>query len=113
MGFEKIVAIAIEQDSRNNFEKYNGSLGVVPDEFKSFYRDHNPVDVEIASADGDVRLCPAEELAALQSEYEYLNAQFVFATTNGDPISFHEGQVFICPHVATPTWESLDLTLSV
>ena len=108
MDFERIVATAIEQDSRNKFEKYDGSLDKVPDEFKSFYREHNPVDVEIASAVGDIRLYPAEELATLQSGYAYLNARFVFASTNGDPIFFDNGQVFTCPHgMSKPKWEEL------
>ncbi|GHV51349.1 hypothetical protein FACS1894216_05230 [Synergistales bacterium] len=109
MDFSRFVANVIGQDSRNRFEKYDGNLDIVPYEFKPFYREYNPVDVEVASEIGDVRFCPADDLAELQSEYAYLNAQFVFATTNGDPIFFHEGQIYTCPHgMKEPEWEILD-----
>lgn len=108
MSFSKFVERAIEQDKRNKFEKYDGDLDIVPDDLKGFYSEYNPMNVEVASEIGDVRFYSAEELAELQAMYAYLNAQFVFATSNGDPIFLNEGQVYTCPHgLKEPKWELL------
>ena len=103
-----LFATAVGRDPRNRFEKYDGNLDPVPDEFKTFYREHNPIDVELDSDYGDMRFYPAGSLPDLQAEYSYINANFIFATSNGDPIFFHEGQVYTCLHgVNEPRWELL------
>jgi hypothetical protein len=108
MSYNKFVANVISKDSRNWFAKYEGELDNVPDEFKSFYSECNPIDVEITSDRGGVRFCAADELATLQAEYSYINARFIFATTNGDPVFFQEGKIYTCPHGAKePQWELL------
>ena len=108
MDYSVFAKKAISQDKRNVFKKYKGNLDAVPKELKPFYRDHNPVDVEINSDDATIRFYPVEELASIQAEYSYLNAQFIFASCNSDPIFLNEGHVFICPHgVKSPTWEKL------
>ena len=108
MEFAAFVKYAIAQDSRNRFGKYDGDLSCVPLELQPFYRDFNPEDVEIDGANGAVHFCPANKLAELQKEYSFLNVQFIFATCNGDPIFFHDGQIFTCPHgVSRPEWEKL------
>lgn len=104
MNFLEFAEKAILYDKRNLFSKYEGKLDCIPDEMKNFYKESNPVDVEINS----VRFIQANELYAIQSEYSYLNAQFVFATCNGDPIFLHDGCVYTAPHgVKTPIWELL------
>lgn len=71
---------------------------------RAFHRETNPQDVEI----GCVRFAPVEELANLQSEYAYIEAQFVFAISNGDPIFLKEGYVYTCPHgIKKPQYELL------
>jgi len=39
----------------------------VPNELKAFYREYNPVDVEIASEFGDLRFYSVDELVELQA----------------------------------------------
>jgi len=101
-------AHAIAQDKRNTFTEYKGNLSHIPDGIKSFYREFNPVDVEIDYNGIGVRFYKAEELSNLQEEYAYLNAQFVFATCNGDPIFVNDRKVYTCPHgISLPKWEML------
>ena len=109
MNFSTFAKTAVEQDARNKFGKYDGELGFVPTEFQTFYRCFNPEDVEIRKTGGTIRFYPAGNLAELQKEYQYLKAQFIFATCNGDPIFFHDGQFYTCPHgVREPEWEKID-----
>jgi hypothetical protein len=108
MNYKTFVAKAEAQDGRNSFAKYAGNLDIVPEDVRPFYREHNPVDVEVDVGGIGVRLCPADELVELQRQYAYINAQFVFATCNGDPIFLNEGQVYTRPHGADePKWEKL------
>lgn len=102
MDFNNFVRKAIEDDSRNVFSQYSGDLTGIPEPLKTLYKESNPVDVEV----NFIRFYAAEELNGLQNEYSYLNAQFIFATCNGDPIFFHEGKIYTCPHgVDKPEWE--------
>ena len=102
MEFSEFVDKAILQDKRNIFSQYDGNLDEIPDELKAFYKDNNPTDVEL----NGVRFFAAEELSGVQEEYSYLNAQFIFATCNGDPIFLHDGHVYTAPHgVKNAEWE--------
>jgi len=98
MDYATFVAKAIAQDERNKFEPCSGNIDIVPDELKPFYRDYNPVDVELSVNGVGIKLCPADELSELQKEYNYINAQFIFATCNGDPIFVNNGCVYTCAH---------------
>jgi hypothetical protein len=110
MDYVKFVDFAVSQDKRNRFEKYGGDLSRVPESLRPFYRDYNPIDVELdleGIGDG-VRFCPAGDIDNLQREYAYLNTEFVFATCNGDPVFFHEGHLYTCPHgISAPEWEAV------
>ena len=104
MKYSEFVKKAVLQDERNIFSKYDGNLDCVPDVLKIFYKESNPVNVEI----NYTRFLPVEKLDSLQAEYSYLNAQFIFATCNGDPIFLHDGSVYTVPHgVKNPKWELL------
>lgn len=104
MDYSEFAKKAIMQDKRNVFSEYSGNLDAVPNVLKAFYKEHNPSDVEI----NYVHFSSAEELVTLQEEHSYLNAQFVFATCNGDPIFLHDGCVYTSPHgVKNPKWELL------
>ena len=99
---------ATAQDKRNIFKKFDGNIDIVPDEIKPFYRNFNPIDVEIDVDGVGVRFCSAEWLHNLQNDYAYLKAQFIFASCNSDPIFINNGQVYTCPHGAKePEWEKL------
>ena len=104
MEYSEFVEKAVRQEKRNVFSVYEGSLEKIPDVMKCFYRDNNPLDVEINA----VRFVPAEELSAIQEEYSCLHVPFVFATCNGDPVFMHNGNIYTCPHgIETPEWELL------
>lgn len=104
MNYSEFAAEAVIQDQRNTFSGYEGNLDAVPEVMKAFYREFNPIDVEMSM----VRFIPAEELADVQEEYSYLNVQFVFATCNGDPIFLQDSQIYTCPHgIGKPRWELL------
>lgn len=104
MKYSEFSEKVILQDNQNIFSKYDGNLACVPDVLKQFYKENNPIDVEI----NGVRFVPAEKLYAIQLEYSYLKAEFIFATCNGDPIFWHTGCIYTVPHgVKTPKWELL------
>lgn len=108
MDYSEFVSKAAAQDERNKFMKYVGELGFIPSEARDFYQNFNPVDVEIGMNGSSVRLYPVSELTDLQKEYDYLHAQFVFATCNGDPIFLYQGRVYTCPHgVKAPKLEKI------
>lgn len=110
MNFNDFVKLATQQDNRNTFSEYEGDLEIVPEHLKTFYNKFNPVDVEIEIDLGALRLYSAEKLNALQNEYQYVKAQFVFATINSDPVFLNDGRLYICAHgVKAPNWELIDL----
>ena len=85
--FESLVQKALAQDKRNCFSPYDGPVDFIPDAFQAFYRDTDPIDVEVRSgAYGSVRFFPAAELQQQQEAYEATPEMFVFASVNGDPI---------------------------
>jgi len=84
---------AKKQDSRNSFEKYDGNLSAIPEELRSFYKNFNPVDVEVSMKDTSVRFFPVDKLNVLQNDYKLPNTCFVFASSNGDPIYIEEGKI--------------------
>ena len=50
---KEFVNIAIHQDKRNIFREYLGSVEIIPNELKEFFKKYNPVDVEV-TMDGNV-----------------------------------------------------------
>ena len=98
MEYAVFVEKAVALNERNKFEPYEGNIDIVPDEIKPFYRDYNPVRVEIGFYGVSIRFCPVKELLELQKEYSHINAQFIFATCNSDPIFMNDRCVFTCAH---------------
>lgn len=108
MDFSTFSKKAVAQDKRNRFGKYTGQQGAIPDALLSFYREYDPLDVEVELAEACVRFIPAAELESISEEYPYLLEQFIFATSNGDPIFLNEGHVYTCPHGGGQSqWELL------
>ena len=108
MDYNILIENAKKQDERNIFGKFTGDISFVPDELKSFYRNADPIDVEVGYDGVSVNLCPAADLINLQDEYADMKVGFVFATCNGDPIFFSDGKVYTCPHGAgVSEWELL------
>jgi len=107
--YEKFREIAMIYNKSNSFSTYNGNLNGLPVAVHEFYKKFNPVDVEIDYNGLAVRFCPADRLSQLQEEYSYINAQFVFATCNGDPIFLNDDTVYSCSHDNSEKsgWEKL------
>lgn len=108
MDFSTFSKKAVAQDKRNRFGKHTGPQGIIPDALLPFYRECDPLDVEVELAEACVRFIPAAELESISEEFPYLLEQFIFATSNGDPIFLNEGHVYTCPHGGgQPKWELL------
>lgn len=99
---------------RNCFSPYDGPVDFIPDAFQAFYRDTDPIDVEVRSgAYGSVRFFPAAELQQQQEAYEATPEMFVFASVNGDPIFLSDGVVYTYAHGCKGgPWEMLSKDLS-
>ena len=112
--FESFVQKALAQDKRNCFSPYDGPVDFIPDAFQTFYRDTDPIDVEIRSgAYGSVRFFPAAELQQQQEAYEVTPEMIVFASVNGDPIFLSDGVVYTYAHGCKGVpWEMLSKDLS-
>ena len=105
MNFEKLKTFAITQDNRNKFGKSDKISKIVPKSLELFYREYNPIDVEVDIDGVAVRFYPVDELEQLQKNYTIPSA-FIFASCNSDPIFISKNKVYTCPHgVANPKWE--------
>jgi hypothetical protein len=108
MKYSDFVTKAQSQDKRNVFSKYNGEIDLVPEQIKEFYKNINPIDVEIISNGNSIRFYQLSELIEIQKEYKNVVTGFVFASCNGDPIYIAKGKVFTCAHgVKNPDFEFL------
>lgn len=108
MSLTTFIKKAINQDNRNQFEPYSGNLDIVPDGLKKFYREYNPIDVEVISDYNPIHFYSVQELSSLQQEYSFIKDGFVFATCNGDPIFVNDSGVYTCAHgIRVPTKEKL------
>lgn len=94
--FSDFVKKAIKQDPRNRFESFAGDLAFIPEVLQAFYKEYNPVDVEVKINDAYVRFFPVGELQNLQEEYGLGKECFVFASCNGEPIYLKENIVYTC-----------------
>lgn len=108
MKIDEFANKAQTQDNSNLFSKYDGSLDIVPNEILSFYANFISSSVEIGYNGTSIHLIPTENLIKENKYYDSMNIGFVFATCDGDPIFYHEGKVYTCPHgVKNPEWELL------
>lgn len=95
---EEFVKAAIEQDERNHFSEYMADMEDVPIELHAFYQKYNPEDVEIVSGVNSIRFVPVQNQMQARREYQYLDADMILATVNGDPVFMRGGLIYICPH---------------
>lgn len=89
---------ALKQDKRNVFESCSDDVSFVPVELQDFFKDCNPIDVEITMNGDAIRFYPLSDLEQLQEDYNLSNGRFVFATCNSDPIYVLERKVCTCCH---------------
>ena len=62
------------------------------------YKYYDLVKVCVPFDDLYVCFVPAEKIEKINNEYSYLNVDFVFATSDGDPVFLDNGKVYTCPH---------------
>lgn len=93
MTINEFVDKAKKQDCRNIFEKYDGDLSVIPKDLRSFYRNFNPIDVEVSMKEISVHFFPIDALDVLKTDYKLPDTCFVFASANGDPIYIEDGKI--------------------
>lgn len=89
---------AVKQDKRNVFESCSADTSFVPTELQDFFKNANPIDVEITMDGNAVRFYPLSDLLQLQKDYGLVGGRFVFATCNSDPIYIFENKVYTCCH---------------
>ena len=86
MTYKEFVSRAMQQDDRNVFSTSNYIPNVVPKSLSEFYKDYNPVNVEINTEYGAIHFYGVDELDSLCKDYYfYPKKAFIFATCNGEP----------------------------
>lgn len=73
MSIKNFVEAAKKQNDKNLFEKYEGKIDFIPEILQDFYKEANPLDVEVVMKGSSIRFYPAEELLNLQHDYELGN----------------------------------------
>ena len=97
--FIDFVTAVKKQDKRNMFEPFSGDVSSLPEAIQEFYKNSNPVDVEIRLANYlQIRFYNVGNLAAIKEEYGLAESAFLFATCNGDPIYLQDGKVYTEAH---------------
>lgn len=94
--FSDFVKRAIKQDSRNQFDSFDGDISFIPDALQDFYKNSNPADVEVKIQDNYVRFIPVWELEKIQKLYALGEACFVFASCEDEPIYLKNKKVYTC-----------------
>ena len=92
MKYKDFVSRVVQQDARNIFSASKIASDIVPLSLRTFYRECNPVDVEIDTEKyGAIRFYGVDELERIREEYYfYPKDVFIFATCNGDPFFMGE-----------------------
>lgn len=87
MTYKDFASRAMQQDKRNIFSASDKMPDRVPQSLFAFYKECNPVDVEINTEKyGVIRFYGVDGLESLHKEYYfYPKDVFIFATCNGDP----------------------------
>lgn len=98
MNISKFVNKAIKQDKRNTFGKGNLHIKQIPDDLQKFYKEIDPINVEVNIDGNYIHFYPENEILKLQEDYHLDDGRFVFATNNSDPIYLYRGKVYTCYH---------------
>lgn len=98
MSIDEFKREAVKQDERNVFESCSEDTSFVPTELQDFFKNSNPVDVEITMNGNAIRFYPLSDLLQLQKDYDLADGRFVFATCNSDPIFVLENKVYTRCH---------------
>lgn len=106
MLYERFVTTLKNKDDRNEFAEKLDTLSVlIPKELQDFYKEVNPIDVEVTLKDlTSVKFFSLKELTDIEKEYNMEQGSYVFASREGDPIIIKNGKVYTATHGST-TWE--------
>ena len=96
MNYDVFVQKCIEYDKRNKFKERD--LKDLPSGTPALYAKYDPLDVEVEFNGCALMFVPYSKLSKMLKEYSYLNAESVFATSNGDPFFIKKGVVYTCTH---------------
>lgn len=81
----------------------------IPEVFRPFYKEYDPLEVELPYDGNSLNLIPYKDLGSMLEDYELDKASLVFATCNGDPFFLNDQKVYTCMHGADKTgWELLN-----
>jgi len=98
--FEKFKEFAENHDKKNKFGSFDlaDEFPIISEQLKDFYKDYNPLDVEIdLGKNGVLRFFSGDELMNIQQEYD-LDSYLVFAELEGDPVVIKDGSIYISVH---------------
>ena len=98
--FEKFKEFAENHEKKNIFGSFDlaDEFPITSEQLKNFYKDYNPLDVEIdLGKNGVLRFFSGEELMNIQQEYA-LDNYLVFAELEGDPVVIKDGSIYISVH---------------
>lgn len=96
MNYDVFVKKCLEYDKRNKFDERD--LDDLPAGIPALYAKYDPIDVEVEFNGCALMFVPYSKLPKMLKEYSYLNAESVFATSNGDPFFVKKGVIYTCAH---------------
>lgn len=107
MEINRFIEKAMKQDKRNCFEKCQDINKIIPESLKIFFKEYNPVDVEVSMNRNMVKMYSSDSLENLQSDYGLDSDRFVFATCNSDPIYIFNKKIYTCYHGTAEVYDEL------
>ena len=94
MIYDEFVKGISKLDSSNKFIKSK----VTNNPYNKFYDFYDPRGVEFEFNGGVVFMIPYDKIDKVTADYHILNANYVFATCNGDQYFVKNGKVYTCCH---------------
>lgn len=94
MNYEDFVKFALEENRNNIIKPSNNYLTGLP----AFYEKYDFVRVYLEFNENDIHFIPLKEMNKYKQEYYLIDADFIIATSNSDPIYIKSNKVYMCPH---------------
>jgi hypothetical protein len=98
--YSQFVKKAKLQDARNEFGTLTGvETYDIPVTLYEFYKQANPIDVEITQKDlTSIKFYSGDLLRDVQNEFDLPDGTFVFASREGDPLLLRDDEVYTAVH---------------
>ena len=94
MNYEDFVKFAINANKKNVIEPSHNYFSGLP----QFYKKYDFVRVYLEFNDDDIHFIPLNEMDKYKKEYYLVDADFIIATKNSDPIYLKTNKIYTCPH---------------